>query len=86
MAKLLLYAGAAAALKATTHVPIVGDHLTVSRLPSAYKPSALSDLKITDNVVQLKRKDSYSLSSLYVHQLRRQAREENGLPVSRAVV
>ncbi|KAI6839594.1 acid protease [Hortaea werneckii] len=85
MAKLLVYAGAVAALKATTNVPIVGDHLTVSRLPSAYKPSALSDLKITNNVVQLTRKDSYSLSSLYVHQLRRQAREENGLPVSRAV-
>ncbi|KAI7462174.1 NAD(P)-binding protein [Hortaea werneckii] len=85
MAKLLLYAGAAAALKATTNVPIVGDHLTVSRLPSAYKPSALADLKVTDNVIQLQRKNSYSLSSLYVHQLRRQAREENGLPVSRAV-
>ncbi|KAI7146712.1 acid protease [Hortaea werneckii] len=85
MAKLLLYAGAVAALKVTTNVPIVGDHLTVSRLPSAYRPSALSDLKVTDNVVQLTRKDSYSLSSLYVHQLRRQAREENGLPVSRAV-
>lgn len=86
MAGLFLFLGAAAALKATTNVPIVDDLLTVSRLPSAYNPSPLSELKVTNNVVQLKRAESYSLSAMYLQQLRRQAAGISEGGVSRATV
>lgn len=74
---LLWLASAASALRAAPYLPNdVNEHFTISRLQSQYKPGPLTELKVTDNVINLKRADSWSLSSVYVQGLRRQAAAE----------
>ena len=81
VAALLLLASFATALRSAPYLPIgVNEDITLSRLPTQYNPGPLTELKVTDNVINLKRADSWSMSSVYVQALRRQG------GVSRATV
>ena len=81
---LLLLAGFATALKSAPSLPnSVNEHYTLSRLPTQYNPGPLTELKVTSNVVNLKRAKSASLSSVYVQALWRQNR---GVGVERVTV
>ena len=72
---LLFLCGSVAALRAPIYPPDnVNEHLTLSRLKTQYNPGPLTELKVTSNVVNLKRANSWSLSSVYVQALRRQSR------------
>lgn len=74
VAALLLLASTAAALKNQPYLPHLSDDFTISRLESSRVPGPLTDLRVTDNVVNLRRVNSVSLSSTYVQALIRQAR------------
>src|ERR1700712_3025242 len=72
VAALLLLASFAAALRTAPHLPNgINEDVTISRLPTQYEPGPLTELKVTDNVINLKRADSWSMSSVYVQALRR---------------
>ena len=72
-ATLLLLAGAATALKSDPYLPHHGADFTISRLPMPRNVQPLADLQITDHVVELKRGNSKSLSSIFVQTLRKQS-------------
>ncbi|KAK5135823.1 hypothetical protein LTR08_004650 [Meristemomyces frigidus] len=72
-AALALLAGFATALKAPPYLAdYVNEPLTISRLQTQYNPGPLTQLKVTSNVVSLKRANSWSLSSVYLQALRQQ--------------
>ena len=75
IAKLLLLFGVAAALKTDAGLPQPphGANFMISRLPMSGNVQALSELTITDHVVNLKRSNSKSLSSIYVQTMRKQS-------------
>ena len=87
MAALLLLVSAVAAFRTLPSIPNINEYLTLSRLQTAYNPLPLSELKVTDNFINLRRAESYySLSSMYYQALRRQAAGSSSSGVSRATV
>ena len=88
IAALLLFSGVAAAMKTDPDLPQPphGANFMISRLPSSGNAQGLSELAITDHVVNLKRGNSKSLSSIYVQTMRKQSivalEGDSRLPVS----
>lgn len=76
IAAALLLFGVATALKTDPDLPQPphGAAFTISRLPMSGNAQALSELAITDHVVNLKRGNSKSLSSIYVQTMRKQSK------------
>lgn len=74
VAPLMLIVGFTAALKAVPGLPQHGADWSVSRLPMSTDPLPMTPLEITDHVVNLKRRQSRSMSSYFVQTLREQAR------------
>ena len=70
VAALLLF-GLTTALKKDPSLPQHGAPFTISRIPLSGGVQPLSDLKVTDHVVSLKRGNSKSLSSIYVQTMRK---------------
>jgi hypothetical protein len=75
IAAILLLFRVAIALKAYPDIPQppLGAGFTISRLPMSGNVQAMSELAITDHVVNLKRGNSKSLSSIYVQYMRKQS-------------
>ncbi|TKA79024.1 hypothetical protein B0A55_03162 [Friedmanniomyces simplex] len=71
-AALLAGVSAVAALKAAPYFPNINEEYTLSRLPVSDRQQPFTEVQVTDNVIELKRADSYSPSSTYVQALRRQ--------------
>jgi hypothetical protein len=84
IARLLLFLGAAIALKQDPGIPIHGADFTISRLSLNENPLPMSKLEITDHVVTLKRGTSKSLSSFWVQKMRK--RKDTVYTVARAGV
>ncbi|KAK5125051.1 hypothetical protein LTR85_001242 [Meristemomyces frigidus] len=82
VAALLLLVSFATALRPAPYLPNdINEDFTLSRLQTQYDPGPLTELKVTDNVINLKRADSWSMSSVYVQALRRRpgvSRATNG--------
>lgn len=72
-AVLLLFLGLATALKSDPTLPQHGADFMISRLPMSENVLPLSDLQVTNHVVNLKRGNSKSLSSIFVQTLRKQS-------------
>ena len=72
---LLLLLGVAAGLKVDPDLPTPphGADFMISRLPMSEHVQPMSELTVTDHVVQLKRSNSKSLSSIYVQTMRKQS-------------
>lgn len=80
--KLLFLVPAAAALKAAWDLPLLAPEgkqpLTLSRLQVPANPQPMTDLQITDHVVQLTRRNVRSKSSHWVQAIQEQALEARG--------
>ena len=72
---LLLLLRVAAGLKVDPDLPTPphGADFMISRLPMSEYVQPMSELKVTDHVVELKRSNSKSLSSIYVQSMRKQS-------------
>ena len=72
---LLLLLGVAAGLKVDPDLPTPPHDadFMISRLPMSEHVQPMSELKVTDHVVELKRSNSKSLSSIYVQTMRKQS-------------
>ena len=75
IAALLLLLRVAAGLKVDPDLPQPphGADFMISRLPMSETVQPMSELIVTDHVVELKRSNSKSLSSIYVQTLRKQS-------------
>lgn len=62
------------ALKLDEPFPMHGAGFTISRVPLAGNLSPMSDLKITDHVVELKRGNSKAMSANFVQGMRMRKR------------
>ncbi|KAK0942023.1 hypothetical protein LTR29_006441 [Friedmanniomyces endolithicus] len=70
---LLAGLGLVAAQKAAPYIPDINEEYTLSRLPvSGREQQPFTELRVTDNIVQLKRASGWSPSATYVQALRRQ--------------
>ncbi|KAK5167020.1 uncharacterized protein LTR77_007749 [Saxophila tyrrhenica] len=70
VATILFLLGATTALKYDPVLPFHGNGFTVSRIPLPKNPQPMSDLKVAEHVVPLKRGNAKSLSSTYVQAMR----------------
>lgn len=86
IAALVLLCGVAIAQISPPYIPNINDHLTVNRLSTSDNPLPPTELRITDNVINLRRASSWSLSSVYVQALRRQAGGSRAVSAGRATV
>jgi hypothetical protein len=76
--------GLAMAQKVPPKIPDVNEDFTLTRIEMSGSPGPLTELKVTDNVMNLQRVQGYSLSSVYVQTMRQQAMREQG--IERALV
>ncbi|KAK5109982.1 hypothetical protein LTR62_006349 [Meristemomyces frigidus] len=68
----LLLAGLAVAQKANIPLPDVAGTYAIERLPASSRHASLTDLTMTDNVVNLRRGTGWSSSAAYLQALRRE--------------
>ena len=83
LTKLLLFVGLAASTKPAPFIPNFDDidgNFVYGRLQTSEKQGPPTRLVVTEHVVELKRATSWSLSSVYVQALRRQASAKMGEP------
>lgn len=80
--KLLFLVPAAAAMKAAWDLPLLAPEgkqpLTLSRLQMPANPQPMADLKVTEHVVQLTRRNIRSKSSHYIQAIQEQAMAARG--------
>ncbi|KAH9820459.1 putative peptidase A1 family protein, partial [Teratosphaeria destructans] len=69
------------ALVQMPYLPNMGTEFTISRLATTERSTGLTDLQVTNNTVELKRAQAFSLSNTYIQAMRKQAMEQAGRAV-----